>query len=262
MDFKTIILTKEQNVARITFNRPEAMNAINEEVFKEFEIALKDVMSDHEARVLVLTGKGRAFCAGADVSMIAALQKLDSNEFMNAIRAFQDLFTKVEEMEKPVIAAINGYALGGGLDMALACDFRIAVEEAVMGEQYIKVGLMPDLGGTQRLRNLIGQAKAKEMIYFGEMIDAREAERLGLVNKAVSNNSFESEVTALAQKLASGPGVAIGKAKRAINGGIGKDVRSGLEFEVTGQAECMLTEDVIEGIKAFQEKREPVFKGR
>ena len=260
--FNTIILSKKKHTANITLNRPENMNAMNLEMFEELEMAQKEVENDEDVRVLVITGKGNAFCSGADFSLVSFLSKLGSKEFMETLRYLQDVVTMIEEMEKPVIAAINGFALGGGLDLALACDLRLAVAGVKMGEQYVKVGIMPDLGGTQRLPRLIGLAKAKEMVFFGEMIDAEEAERIGLVNRVFSMDDFESETTSIAQRLATGPSVAIGLAKKAINKGWGRETRSGLELEVQGQNLCMQTADVEEGIAAFHEKRNPRFKGK
>ena len=260
--FNTIIFSKEKHIATITLNRPENMNAMNLKMFEELEMVQKEIKNDADVRVLVITGKGNAFCSGADFSLVTFLSKFGSKEFMEKLRYLQSVVTMIEEMEKPVIAAINGFALGGGLDLALACDLRLAVEGVKMGEQYIKVGIMPDLGGTQRLPRLIGLAKAKEMIFFGEMINAEEAERIGLVNHIFSRDDFESETTAIAQRLAAGPSVAIGLAKKAINEGCGRETRSGLELEVQGQSLCMQTVDVEEGIAAFREKRAPQFRGK
>lgn len=262
MNFKTIILEKEQRISRITLNRPTAMNSMTLEMFEELEAAFKEVMHDNEIRVLIITGSGRAFSSGADFSLVTYMAKLSSDEFIEKLRYLQSVATLIENMDKVAIAAINGYALGGGLDLALACDLRVAVEGARMGEQYINVGIMPDLGGTQRLPRLVGLAKAKEMIFFGDMIDAGEAEEIGLINKVVAEDVFESEITALSRRIADGPSVAIGLAKKAINSGLSKDINEGLELEVYGQNLCMQTEDVQEGITAFQQKRKPEFKGR
>ena len=262
MNFKTIILEKEQKICRITLNRPTAMNSMTLEMFEELEAVFQEVMHDHEIRVLVITGRGRAFSSGADFSLVTYMAKLASDEFIEKLRYLQSVVTLIENMDKVAIAAINGYALGGGLDLALACDLRVAVEGARMGEQYINVGIMPDLGGTQRLPRLVGLAKAKEMIFFGDMIDAREAEKIGLINKVVAEDVFESEITALSRRIADGPSVAMGLAKKAINRGLVQDIKNGLELEVYGQNLCMQTEDVQEGITAFQQKRKPEFKGR
>lgn len=262
MDFKTIILEKDEGIARITLNRPEVMNAITSEMVNELEIAQKEVMNDGSIRVLIITGKGKAFCSGADFSLISYLLELGPKDLFEGLRRIQDVATGFETMGKPVIAAINGYTLGGGLDMALACDFRIAAKGAKMGEQYVKAGLMPDVGGTQRLPRLVGLAKAKEMIFFGDMIDAEEAERIGLVNRVVSREDLESETKTLALRMASAPTAAIGLAKKAIHEGLLKDIRGSLELEAYCQVLCMQTADAKEGIAAILKKRTPRFSGK
>jgi len=193
MAFTTIILEKDGGVGRIILNRPNAMNAMTPEMLQELEIAQRDVMDDGNIRVLIVTGQGRAFCSGADFGLISKLQGVDPKQLFEELRYIQDVITVFETMEKPVIASINGYALGGGLDMALACDFRIAAQGAKLGEQYINVGLMPDVGGTQRLPRLVGLAKAKEMIFLGDMVGAKEAEKIGLVNRVVPPEDLEAE---------------------------------------------------------------------
>ena len=261
MEFETIILEKEERVARIILNRPNAMNALTPEMLNELEIAQQDVMDDGNIRVLIVTGQGRGFCSGADFSLISHLQGLAPKQIFQELRHIQDVITVFETMEKPVIASINGYALGGGLDMVLACDFRIAAEGVKMGEQYINVGLMPDVGGTQRLPRLIGLAKAKEMIFLGDMVDADEAERIGLVNRVVSREELDGETRAFALRLASAPTAAIGLAKKAMHEGMTKDIRSGLEIEAHCQTFAMQTSDAREGLAAIQEKRTPHFIG-
>jgi len=190
------------------------------------------------------------------------LRAIPPTEFMERLRYLQSVIMMVEELNVPVIAAINGYAVGGGLDLALACDLRIAVEEAKLGEHYVRVGVIPDLGGTQRLARVVGLGRAKEMIFLGEMITAFEAERIGLVNRVVPQDSFESETKALALRIATGPSVAHRMAKRAIHGGLDGGFRIGMEMEVFGQKICMESEDVKEGIASFHEKRPPKFQGK
>lgn len=261
MTYKTIILEKRHGIARITLNRAEAMNALTLEMLGEIETAQKEIMGDDDVRVLILTGQGRAFCSGADFSLISDLLDMGPKGIYKTLRYIQDVITVFETMEKPVIAAINGYALGGGLDMVLACDFRIAAKGAMMGEQYVRAGLMPDVGGTQRLPRLVGLARAKEMIFLGDMVDADQAQKIGLVNRAVSPDTLDEETKAYALRLASAPTVAIGMAKKAIHEGLAKDTRSGLEIEAHCQTLTMHSKDAREGLSAAQEKKTPVFVG-
>lgn len=262
MEFKTIIMEKNEGIGRITLNRPKAMNAMTSEMLHELEAAQKEIINDETIRVVVITGNGPAFCSGADFGLISYLLDLNPKKLFEELRHIQDVITVFETMEKPVIASINGYALGGGLDLSLACDFRIAARGAKMGEQYVKAGLMPDVGGTQRLPRLVGLAKAKEIIFLGDMIEGDEAERIGLVNRVVSNDDLELETTALALRLASAPTVAIGLAKKAICEGMAKDIQSGLEIEAHCQTLAMQTVDAREGLSAIQRKKAPKFIGK
>lgn len=258
MDFETLKLEETNGVATIILNRPHAMNAMNLAMFQELEAALRRIRG---ARALMITGEGKAFCSGADMELVTLLRELPENQFMDTLRYLQRVITMVEEMDLPVIAAINGFALGGGLDLALACDLRIAVEGAKLGEHYVRVGVVPDLGGTQRLAKIIGLGKAKEMIFLGEMISSEEAERIGLVYRVVPKEQWQAETHALLKRMAEGPSVAYTMAKRAIHGGLEGGIRIGMELEVHGQRGCMATNDVKEGITAFQEKRPPRFSG-
>ncbi len=262
MNLERIILEKQDGVATITLNHPEMLNALDARMFEEIENVIAELKEDGEVRAFVLTGAGRAFCAGVDLSFIDMLTKLSPTALRRKIGEFQRVLNSLEEMEKPVIAAVNGFALGGGCDLTLACDIRIVSERAVFGEQYIKVGLIPDIGGTQRLSRLVGVGKAKELIFTGDMIDGREAERIGIANKVVPPEELLPTANALAKRLAQGPSVAIGLAKMAINRSLGGNIYSGLEYESYGQSLCMYTEDRAEGVAAFLEKREPMFKGK
>ncbi|MFC1968136.1 enoyl-CoA hydratase/isomerase family protein [Chloroflexota bacterium] len=262
MEQKNITLVKEEGIATLTLNRPKVLNALDLKTFQELGEAIEDIGTDSGVRAVLITGAGRAFCAGIDLTVLDAVAAFSPSEFRARLKGWQGVFNNLEELEKPVIAAINGFALGAGFELALACDIRIAAEGAMLGDQHLKVGLVPDQGATQRLPRLVGVGKAKELIFTGDPINAREAERIGLVNKTVPAEELVATARDLARKLASGASVAIGLSKRAINKGLDTDLRSGLEYEIYGQTLCLQTEDRKEGVKAFLEKREPQFKGR
>jgi enoyl-CoA hydratase len=238
------------------------MNALDMKLFSELKVVVEEVEEDKEIRAVVITGSGKAFCSGIDITILSSFAQMSTFEIREFIRSTQRTLNSLEDMEKPVIAAVNGYALGGGCDIALACDIRIASESASFGELYVRLGLVPDMGGTQRLAKLVGPGKAKELIFTGDRIDAYEARRIGLVERVAAEDKFQDEVMELAKGLAQGPTVAIGLAKIAINRGLGMDVKAGLEYEAYAQTICLKTEDVTEGATAFKEKRKPQFKGR
>jgi len=256
-----LILEKNEDIATIKINRPDSLNALDGKTYEEFGLVIEDVRMDKDIRVVIITGVGRAFCVGLDLKYAAKMGRMTQPEVRAFIRSIQHTFS-FERLEKPVIAAVNGFAMGNGCDIALASDFRIASEDATFEMTYVKLGLIPDLGGTFRLPRLVGMAKAKELILTGERIDAKEAERIGLLNKVVPSDRLESEVSKLAAKLAKGAPIAIGLAKMAINNGIGTDLRSAMEYEVYGQSVCMQTKDMVEAMGAFMGKREPKFKGK
>ena len=261
MNYQTIIITKEEDVATITLNRPEVMNAVNEEMLKELVEATREVGDDEAVKAVILTGAGRAFCAGGDLE--APMYKItNSAEMRGLIVEFGKIPLNLRNMLKPVIAAVNGAAVGAGLGFALAADIIIASERARFGHVYRNIGLMSDCGSIYFLPRLIGVSRACEIIFTGKVIDAREAERIGLVNKVVPADQLESVTKELALKLAKGPSVAIGLAKISIYQGLGMDLPTAIEWEARAHAISMLTEDMQEGIKAFKEKREPVFKGK
>ena len=264
MSFETIIIKEEKNFATLVLNRPEALNALTNTMLEEMKVAFNQVAENRNMRALVITGNGRAFCSGADFSLIDYVMKMDTKGRIEKIRYYQDIYAAIEKLPVPVIAAINGYALGGGLDMTLACDIRIAAEGAKLGEQYVHAGVMPDLGGSQRLPRIIGLGKAKEMMFLGEPISAEQAEKIGLVSKVFPASEFESKTQEFAQRLASGPTVALGWMKKAMNEGFGfgRDILSGLELEALGQSMCLQTEDALEATAAFRGKRPPEFKGK
>jgi len=260
MEFKYVIYEKSEGIATITLNRPEALNAFSKEVIEEVLQAIEDVRNDENVHVLVLTGTGeKAFSAGADIKAMVGMTALKARElsFMG-----EKLCIALENLEKPVIAAINGYALGGGLEVAMSCDFRIALENAKMGQTEINIGLIPGWGGTQRLTRLVGVAKAKELIYTGKMIDAKTAERIGLINMAVPADKFKETVRQFALELATKAPVALKVAKALINKGSEISLDAALALEREGFGVVASSEDLQEGVKAFTEKRKPTFKGK
>lgn len=260
MEFKHIIYEKNRNIATITLNRPEALNAFSNEVIEELLHAIEAVKNDEETRVLVLTGAGeKAFSAGADIKAMAEMTALKARELSSM---GEKLCVYLEDLGKPVIAAINGYALGGGMEVAMACDFRIAVETARMGQTEINIGLIPGWGGTQRLTRLIGMTKAKELIFTGKIIDAKAAEQMRILNMVVSPDKFKETVQQFAADLASKAPVAIKVAKALMNKGADMSLESALELEREGFAVVGSTEDLREGVAAFTTKRKPEFKGK
>jgi enoyl-CoA hydratase/3-hydroxyacyl-CoA dehydrogenase len=260
VEFKEIMLRKEPPLAWIILNRPQRLNALTLTMLEELSRALDMLWDDKEVRVVIIRGAGdRAFSAGADVSSFAG--PLHTYYFFLYNRRFQEAVSKIERFPKPVIAAIDGYALGGGLEIAMTCDFRIATERSEFGQPEITLGILPGAGGTQRLIRLVGMAKAKELIMLGDRIKADEAYRIGLVNKVVPKERFEEEVRSFAMKLAQGPPIALTYAKYAINFGTQVPTDIGLMLESAFFSMAVNTKDAQEGVMAFLTKRRPEFKG-
>ena len=264
MDYQDIIYTKEDGIARITMNRPDRMNALIPGITKGIHRAVKDAANDDKVRVLVITGSGRAFCSGGDVSAMVekSSQPSEEPEEEKWTASNGSLYVLVHRFEKPLIAAINGVAAGGGLDLALACDIRIASDKARFSEIYVRRGMVPVGGGTYFLPRLVGIDRACQLILTGDMIDAKEAERIGLVTMVVPHEELESATREMAEKLAKGAPLAIKAAKRAIYEGVSWDLEKTLEYTNLINLELRGTEDHKEGARAFVEKREPFFKGR
>lgn len=258
MPYETLLLEKEGPIRILTLNRPERLNAINHQLSCELEEALGRIEEDEEARCIILTGAGRAFCAGADIkeSMAGPAPKL------LPIRKRYTFFNRLEDVEKPVIAAINGVCIGGGLEFALCCDLRIAAEEARMGLGEVKLGVIPAAGGTARLPRLVGPGKAKEMMYFGNQIDGIEAHRIGLVNRVVSSGALMAEARNWAAELAERPPLSLKMLKFCVNLGMQMDLLGAIQYETQCATVLAASEDIQEGTRAFLEKRKPVFKGR
>ncbi|MGB9676935.1 MAG: enoyl-CoA hydratase/isomerase family protein [Candidatus Bathyarchaeales archaeon] len=260
MAYQYIIYEKSEGIATITLNRPEALNAFSKEVIEEVLNAIEDVKADENVRVVILTGAGeKAFSAGADIKAMKGMNALKARELS---LMGEKLCLALENLEKPVIAAINGYALGGGLEVAMACDIRIASENARMGQTEINIGLIPGWGGTQRLTRLVGATKAKELIFTGKMIDAKTAEQIGLVNMVIPQSNFRETVRQFALELAQKAPVALKIAKALINKGAETSLDVALALEREGFGVVASTEDLQEGVSAFTEKRKPMFKGK
>ena len=259
----TLLYEVRDNVAIVTLNRPDRMNTLGGSMKPDLARAFfEHARADDRVRAVLVTGSGdRAFCAGADIKERAGSQAAGTDYFV-AQKATHDLFRNIEEFEKPVIAAINGVALGGGLEIALCCDIRIAADRARFGLPEIKLGVIPAAGGTQRLPRLIGEARAKELILTADLVDADTALRYGIVSRVVPQAELMTQSFALAQRIAEHPPLAVRFAKRAINRGMQTDLDSGLEYERYAAAMIIDSEDRKEGMRAFVEKRKPVFTGR
>ncbi len=267
MAFETIILTKKKGIATITLNRPERLNAAIPTMFEDLNKAVDDIVNDEEIRVLILTGAGRGFCAGADRGGQAERAAMREAGKMTVKGRHEQVApmntcTTIHNMEKPTICAVNGAAVGIGLSLALSCDIRIASENARFGALWGRRGLMADGGGTYYLARLIGPPRALELLYTDDIIDAREAERIGLVSRVVPHEKLMPTVQELAGKIAKGPSVALELNKRAVYKALDNTLESVLDFEHWGQNVCYATEDHKEAIQAAIEKRDPVFKGK
>lgn len=260
MAYETIEWAQEEGLDRITINRPKALNALNRTVLEELNDVLGRFERDAASKVCVITGAGdKAFVAGADIAAMAKLTPLEAEAFC---RFGQEVFLKIEAIEKPVLAAVNGFALGGGTELVLACDLAYASENARFGQPEINLGIIPGFGGTQRLPKVIGLRRAKEWIYTGDLVDAKTAKAFGLVNAVFPPERLMEEVEAVARKLASKPSYALGQAKKAIEKGFPLDLSTGSVLEREAFSMTFASEDRREGIEAFLEKRKPAFKGK
>lgn len=260
-EYQTILVKRTDGVATITINRPSKLNALNQDVMTELDAVGTVVGDDPDIRVVIITGAGdRAFVAGADISELNALESANAGAVMAA--RGQAIFTQFAYMPKPVIAAINGYALGGGCELLLACDIRIAAESARIGQPEINLGIIPGYGGTQRLARLVGYGMAKYLIFSGEQISAAEAREIGLVDIVVPDDELPTAAMELAQKLAAKAPLAMMMAKEAINMAAETGLESGLAFEAAQFGLVAATSDAREGTRAFLEKRAPNFEGR
>lgn len=252
MDNKNLLVTIEDNIAFIKFNRPNVLNALNTDTILELERTLDEIKKIPEIRVIILTGEGKAFIAGADISEMSKYSSMEARVFaQNGHR----VLGKLEDIDKPVIAAINGFALGGGCEIALACDIRILAENAKIGQPEVNLGIIPGFGGTQRLARLCGAGIAKELIYTGDMIDAQEALRIRLANKVVPLDKLMDSAKEMAKKIMNKGPIAIRMTKTIINRGLDSNLETAKELEIETFALCFSTGEPKDGMTAFLEKR-------
>jgi len=263
MVYETILVEKKDKITRITLNRPSALNALNEQMGEEFNSALKEAEKDQDTRCVIITGAGRAFSAGEDVSGLKDRYTTDTSPSLgdHLRKKYHPIITRIRNMEKPVVARINGTAAGSGASIALACDIRIASEEAGLKQAFIGVGLVPDSGSSFFLTRTIGAGRALELIMTGRTLGAKEAETLGLVNKTVPANELDKTVDDMAAKLANGPTKALGLSKRVVNQASRLELSDALEYEAMNQDIAGKTKDHLEAVRAFLEKRQPKFIG-
>ena len=259
-ELKNVIFEKEGNLAIVTINRPKALNALNSETLKDLDYVIDMIEADNNVYCVILTGSGeKSFVAGADIAEMKDLNSKEAEEFgLLGNRVFR----RLEKLDKPVIAAISGFALGGGCELAMACDIRIASEKARFAQPEVGLGITPGFGGTQRLARLVGAGKAKEMIYTGATIKAEEALNIGLVNKVVLLENLMEEAKAMAKIIASNAPIAIKLSKDAIDRGLQVDIDKAIEIEAEDFGKCFDSEDQFEGMSAFLERRAKNFKNK
>lgn len=254
MDYKNILVTSKNDIGWITMNRPQAMNALNNETIYELERIFIDFNNNDKVKAIIITGEGKAFIAGADIAEMENMDPLTARQFS---QTGQRTLAFMEKMEKPVLAAINGFALGGGCELAMACDIRIASEKAKFGQPEVGLGIIPGFAGTQRLARICGIGKAKELIFTGDIITAVEAERIGLVNRVVAPDKLLNEVKGLAEKIVRNGPIAVRLAKTVINRGCDCDIETGSAYESEAFAVCFATGQPKTGMQAFLDKTKP-----
>jgi len=260
MELKNVILEKEGNLAIVTINRPKALNALNSETLADLDVVITDLENDNNIYCVILTGSGeKSFVAGADISEMKDLNEDQGKDF--GILGNR-VFRRLENLEKPVIAAISGFALGGGCELAMSCDIRIASEKAKFGQPESGLGITPGFGGTQRLPRIVGMGKAKELIYTGAIVKADEALRIGLVNKVVNLESLMEEAISMANMIIANAPIAVKLCKDAINRGMQVDMDSAIKIEAEDFGKCFNTEDQVEGMSAFVERRSKNFRNK
>jgi enoyl-CoA hydratase len=259
MNYTNLIVDKQNSIGTIIINKPQVLNALDKTVLKELVAVVDDLENDPSIKVAVLTGKDKAFVAGADIKQMKDMITLDGKAFGELGHT---LMQKIEASRIPYIVAVNGFALGGGCELMMACDIILASTNAKIGQPEINLGIHPGFGGTQRLPRLVGTAKAKELLLTGDTIDAAEALRIGLVNKVVEPDKLMEEAQKLAAKLASKSSIQLQFIKELVNKGTQTNLASACAMEISYFSSCFATEDQKEGMSAFLEKRKPVFKGK
>ena len=258
-EYTTLLLSKENGVAVVTINRPKALNALNEAVLNELSLAFDELAVNDAVKAVILIGSGdKAFVAGADITQMKDMNVIEGKLFGEK---GQKVFLKIEQFPKPVIAAVHGFALGGGCELAMSCDIRIASEAAKFGQPEVGLGIIPGFGGTQRLARLVGRGMAKLLIYTADIVDAQEALRIGLVQKVVATEVLLDEAQAIAKRILKKSSSAVSLAKDAINRGLEMDIPNAMQYEAYIFGTCFASEDQKEGMTAFVEKRKPAFSG-
>ena len=257
-----ILVDISENIATVTLNRPEKLNALSGEMMEGLVPVIEGLAEEKAVRCVVVTGAGRGFCAGGDIAGMASGETLPNENPVARLRRLEETSRLLHEMPKPTIAMVNGPAAGAGLSIALACDIRIAGESARFGTAFVRIGFSGDYGGTWMLQRLVGPAKARELYFTGDLIDAREAERIGMVNRVVPDDELGRETRALAERIAKGPPIALARMKQNMNLGLASDFSTLLDAEAEGMIMTGTTEDHREAAKAFLEKRPATFHGR
>ncbi len=259
MKLITLLYKRNAGIGIVTLNQPKTMNALNEELINELSVVMDEIRTDNQVQAVIITGGDKVFAAGGDIK---AMLQCGPWEAKNYVSPIHKAFNQIADLPKPTIAAITGFALGGGVELALTCDFRIAAENAKFGFPEINLGIFPGAGGSQRLPRLIGMAKAKELMFTGDTIDAAAALSIGLVNQVVIKEEVMEQALKLARKLAAKPPLAIKNLKESMHNVYNMDLNMGLNMELEKLCSLFVTEDQKEGMNAFLEKRKPVYKGR
>lgn len=262
-EYENILVAKEGPITTIILNRPKQLNALSPNLIDDMNRCVEEIEDDKDTRAVVITGTGRAFSAGGDIELdIIPVSKMNPMQWREYIKDFCRLIKRLNYSNKPYIAAINGVTVGGGCDIFMSCDIRIASDKAKFGHGYIKMGIISDMGGNYLLPRLIGPGKAKLFAFTGDIISAEKAEKIGLIDEVVPDEQFTEEVQRIAQKIANGPSAAIGLTKEAMRRSAHMNLDESLDYSANLQSALLDSEDFGEGLKAFLEKRSPVFRGR